>query len=101
MLQEKIVWNLSLLFIFFPADTPERVDWLKTTAYAAAHGIYGNIKGRTLRGIVEPGKEYDEVRDSIIELLRKTQYPDSSDEDVYFEEAEETIRNRLKSLGYI
>lgn len=69
--------GLRLSFLIpFPADTPERVDWRRTTAYAAAHGIYVNIKGRTRRGIVEPGKEYEEVRNSIIELLGKTQDPE-------------------------
>ncbi len=49
------------------------VDWSKTLAYATWRGgdeiIKVNLKGREPLGCVETGKEYEEVRDRIIERL--------------------------------
>ncbi len=60
--------NLEDLFdggIFF-----ENVDWSQTKAYALGLGnIYVNVKGREAQGIVEPGEEYEAVRQAIIEGL--------------------------------
>jgi predicted AlkP superfamily phosphohydrolase/phosphomutase len=45
--------------------------WSETKAYA--HGpnfVYVNLKGREPEGIVEPGEEYETLRDEIIKLLR-------------------------------
>ncbi len=48
------------------------IDWGKTKAFAvgASGHIYLNVKGREPQGIVEPGKEYDEVCNFITEKLR-------------------------------
>jgi len=47
------------------------VDWENTKAYS--FGFFGNIfinlKGREKRGVVEPGKEYEDVREYIINGL--------------------------------
>ena len=48
------------------------IDWSKTKAYAQ-YGwgvqVYVNLKGRDPQGIVEPGEEYERVREEIIHLL--------------------------------
>ncbi|HEX9743920.1 MAG TPA: alkaline phosphatase family protein [bacterium] len=44
------------------------VDWSKSKAYALGLGkIYINLKGRESRGCVDPGREYESLRDEIIE----------------------------------
>ena len=38
------------------------VDWSQTTAYALGlQGLYVNLRGRDVNGIVSPGTEYDEI----------------------------------------
>lgn len=59
-------------------NIPFFIDWKRTTAYAGNHteqGIYINLKGREPSGIVEKGKEYEEVRDSIIKNLKEIKDP--------------------------
>jgi len=48
-----------------------RVDWNRTVAYSFGnHGeIYINRKGREPRGIVEPGEEYQSIREQVAEAL--------------------------------
>lgn len=42
------------------------VDWSKTKAYALGlNGVYINLEGRERDGFVKPGKEYDEVLESL------------------------------------
>jgi len=50
-----------------------RIDWAQTKAYGLGMtgGIFINLKGREPSGTVEPGKEYEEVRDEVIEKLSK------------------------------
>lgn len=48
------------------------IDWSKTKAFAgrsSEHGIYCNLKGRERDGIVNPGEEYEELRQIIITQL--------------------------------
>ncbi len=46
------------------------VDWSETKAYALGLGaIFINLEGREGEGIVTPGREYEEVRNEIIEKL--------------------------------
>jgi predicted AlkP superfamily phosphohydrolase/phosphomutase len=50
------------------------VDWERTRAYAlGSHigGIYLNVKGREPQGIVEPGKEYETLRQDIAQKLNE------------------------------
>ncbi|RKY00001.1 hypothetical protein DRP77_12320 [Candidatus Poribacteria bacterium] len=42
------------------------VDWSKTKAYPTYYGVWVNLRGRDPNGIVEPGEEYERVRDEII-----------------------------------
>lgn len=54
-------------------NVPVFIDWRKTQAYAGNHteqGIYINLKGREPMGMVGKGKEYDELRESIINKLK-------------------------------
>lgn len=46
-----------------------RIDWAKSRAIARGHYGFVNLKGRDPDGIVEPGEEYEEVRDAIIKTL--------------------------------
>jgi len=58
--------------------SPVAVDWSKTRAYAQRICyIYVNLKGRDPHGIVEPGLEYEEVRDEIIRTLYDHTDPDT------------------------
>jgi predicted AlkP superfamily phosphohydrolase/phosphomutase len=57
---------------------PTVVDWSRTRAFS--YGIFGNIvlnvRGRERFGIVEPGAEYERVRDEIVERLGELQTPE-------------------------
>ena len=59
--------------------TPSDIDWSKTKAYSVAtHGLlYINLKGRNPEGIVESGKEYEELRDYIIKELHNLRDPET------------------------
>jgi len=57
-------------------------DWSRTKAYRVpmfyfVEGIEINLKGRQPQGIVEPGREYEELRDEIIAELGKLTDPDT------------------------
>jgi len=57
-------------------------DWSRTKAYRVpmfyfVEGIEINVKGRQPQGIVEPGREYEELRDEIIAELSKLTDPDT------------------------
>ncbi|MBE9531265.1 MAG: alkaline phosphatase family protein, partial [Proteobacteria bacterium] len=51
------------------------VDWSATKAYGSDYGIRINLKGRETTGVVEPGEEYEKVRDAIIEELKGLKDP--------------------------
>lgn len=51
------------------------IDWSRTKAVALGDYIYVNLKGRDPDGIVEPGDEYEAVRDKIIEALYDYRFP--------------------------
>ncbi len=55
----------------------ENIDWSKTKAYALSQmgPIYINLKGRDPYGIVEPGEEYEHLRDYIIDQLTSLRDP--------------------------
>jgi predicted AlkP superfamily phosphohydrolase/phosphomutase len=61
-------------------DIPFFINWKETRAYAGNHteqGIYINLKGREQLGIVKPGNEYEEIRNSIIKKLKKLRDPET------------------------
>ena len=54
------------------------VDWSRSKAYSFGRhvgAIYINVKGREPQGSVEPGAEYERVRDEIIEKAREFRDP--------------------------
>ncbi len=53
------------------------VDWSRTLAYSIGHvgQIYINLKGRETEGIVEPGAEYEAVRQRVMEALQDLRHP--------------------------
>jgi predicted AlkP superfamily phosphohydrolase/phosphomutase len=54
------------------------VDWSRSKAYSFGRhlgSIYVNLKGREPQGIVEPGAEYEAVRDEITRLARDFRDP--------------------------
>jgi len=64
--------------LFGQGDFFQNVDWSKTKAYALGLGaIYINLKGREPHGIVEPGEEYEKVRDEIIKGLEEYVDPET------------------------
>ncbi|HEU5161762.1 MAG TPA: alkaline phosphatase family protein, partial [Thermoanaerobaculia bacterium] len=56
--------NLEILFD--SGEFWENVDWSKTRAYALGLGnVYINLKGRESQGIVNPGAEYDALKQEL------------------------------------
>jgi predicted AlkP superfamily phosphohydrolase/phosphomutase len=56
------------------------VDWSRSRAYSFGRhlgSIYVNVKGREPQGIVEPGAEYEAVRDEIERLAYKFRDPET------------------------
>jgi len=52
------------------------VDWTRSRAYSLGLGkIYINLKGREGNGFVNPGREYEELRDEIIGKMSKAVDP--------------------------
>jgi predicted AlkP superfamily phosphohydrolase/phosphomutase len=52
----------------------DNIDWTRTRAYFPSAGglaIYLNVKGREPLGIVEPGSQYEALRDEIIHGLKQ------------------------------
>ncbi len=54
------------------------VDWSRTRAYSIGYigEVHINLKGREPQGIVEPGAEYELLRDALIRDLRALRLPD-------------------------
>lgn len=59
--------------------TYHAIRWAQTVAYSDEHrsNIWINLKGREPEGIVEPGAEYEALRDEIIERLRTLHDPET------------------------
>jgi predicted AlkP superfamily phosphohydrolase/phosphomutase len=55
------------------------IDWSRTVAYARENhpAIFINTAGREAKGIIDPGDEYENIRDQIIENLKKLRCPDT------------------------
>ena len=58
------------------------VDWDRTRAFALGHigQIYINVKGRQPNGVVNPGAEYEKLRDEIRTELLKLKHPDTGEQ---------------------
>jgi predicted AlkP superfamily phosphohydrolase/phosphomutase len=56
----------DLEMLFDQGQFWENVDWSKTRAYAMGLGeVYVNLKGRESQGVVEPGAEYDALKQEL------------------------------------
>jgi len=55
------------------------IDFARTKAYPTGQTscIWVNVKGRQPKGVVEPGEQYEEVREKIIQLLSELKDPDT------------------------
>jgi predicted AlkP superfamily phosphohydrolase/phosphomutase len=55
------------------------VDWSRTQAYSIGHvgQVFVNLKGREPEGIVEPGAEYESVRQRVTEALQGLRHPET------------------------
>ena len=58
------------------------VDWARTKAFAVGNfgQIYINVKGHRNQGLVEPGIEYERIRDQIIRSALALRDPDGGDQ---------------------
>jgi len=71
----QLLADVGLLFYMGPVERETetvrpKIDWKRTKAICQRSGyIYINLKGRDPHGIVEPGEEYEQLRDHIISLL--------------------------------
>ena len=70
-LKERLKDKVALVPRSERPDLREAVDWSRTRAYSFGyHGqIYLNVRGREPEGIVEPGEEYERVRDELLRNL--------------------------------
>ena len=60
------VKDRDLEMLFDQGQFWENVDWSKTRAYAMGLGeVYVNVKGREAQGIVEPGAEYEALKQEL------------------------------------
>ena len=72
-------WLIEAMVDALPKDrlTSSDIDWSRTKAYS--FGDFGqidiNLKGREPDGIVEPGEEYEKVRNYIVQHLRELTDP--------------------------
>jgi predicted AlkP superfamily phosphohydrolase/phosphomutase len=59
----------------------DSIDWPRTRAYSVGNigQIYVNLKGREPEGVVEPGDEYEAIRDRIISAALKWTDPDNGE----------------------
>jgi len=62
-------------------ETYRNIDWTHTKAYGIGEigQIYINLKGREPYGIVEPGTEYENLRNEIIRELKQTVNPNTGE----------------------
>jgi predicted AlkP superfamily phosphohydrolase/phosphomutase len=61
--------------------TELEIDWQKTKTWSLGYNgqIYINLKGREPQGIVEPGEEYENLRNYIINELYKLKDPETGE----------------------
>lgn len=89
------------------------VDWKTTIAYGTDYGIRINLKGREATGIIEPGEQYERVRDEIIKRLYELRDPETNEKLVdrvwkreevyhgpYFENAPD-LMYIMKGISYV
>lgn len=68
---------LKMAFLSF-----NNVDWSRSVAYSYGRGIgpiYLNVRGREPHGIVEPGEEYQRIRQEIAQRALAYRHPDTGE----------------------
>lgn len=57
------------------------IDWGRTTVYSLGNAgqLWINLKGREPQGIVEPGAEYERIRQDVIEKLKTMRDPETNE----------------------
>jgi predicted AlkP superfamily phosphohydrolase/phosphomutase len=59
------------------------IDWASTTAYFDENPYYPaiwiNLRGRQPKGIVDPGRPYEELRDQLLQQLESWRHPHTGD----------------------
>ncbi len=74
------VKDRNLEMLFDQGQFWENVDWSKTRAYAMGLGeVYINLKGREAHGIVNPGAEYDALKNELKQRLVQFTDPETGD----------------------
>ncbi len=66
-------WLLKLAFLSF-----NDVDWSRSVAYSFGRHygpVYLNVQGREPQGVIEPGAEYERVRDQIVAAAMEFRHP--------------------------
>jgi predicted AlkP superfamily phosphohydrolase/phosphomutase len=77
------VKDRNLEMLFDSGQFWENVDWSRTRAYAMGLGeVYVNLKGREAKGIVEPGAEYDALKNELKEKLTAMVDPETGESPV-------------------
>jgi len=68
----------GLLTLESDKKTFSDINWYQTAVYHIGHGqIFINLKGREQNGIIDPGKEYEELRNSIKNALENLEDPEN------------------------
>lgn len=70
----------QLLKTFFLSS--QNIDWERTRAYSFGNigQVYLNVKGREPQGIVEPGAEYDALREELIAEMQTMRDPENGNQ---------------------
>lgn len=76
--------NKSLAYKLESSMRFASIDWTRTQAFSEEPPYYPqlwiNLKGRDPHGIVEPGEQYEEVRNNIIEKLYEWRNPETGEQ---------------------
>lgn len=76
----RIVRNMPMLKDnFISQEAFSNIDWERTKAYSDEKkgNIWINVRGCQPNGIVNPGEEYEKVREQVIEKVKQMKDPDS------------------------
>lgn len=72
---DKKLRNISSKFFISFSD----VNWYRTKAYSLGSGLYINLKGREPSGTVNPGREYESLREQISTWLYRVKDPETGE----------------------
>jgi predicted AlkP superfamily phosphohydrolase/phosphomutase len=70
--------SYTLADLFDKGNFWVNTDWNKTRAYALGLGqIFINLQGREKFGMVQPGKEYEDLQDELVARLKELRDPEN------------------------